>query len=264
MIRWCGVVALDWRKYFARSCFALLHGMAVIALGGCASAVLEPNLNAFSPLGVVGNEGMVPARIEYQLQVGDAVDVKFFYEPVLNENAVVRPDGKISLQLVGEVAAAGLSPSDLEKALTEKYRKYLRRSEITVIVRKFAAQKIYVGGEVALPGAIALENKGLTALSAILQSGGFKHSADRSKVLVLRNDGGGQPRFVRLDLDSHLALAATGDVPLKPFDIVYVPPTQISQTAQYFDEYINKIVPLYRNLGFSFTYDLKREVQIKQ
>lgn len=237
-----------------------------VVIAGCATPVMQPNLQAFSPVSVAtaGNEGIFPGHIEYQFQVGDTLDVKFFYNPGLNENAIVRPDGKISLQLVGEIAVAGLSPGESEKALVERYRSHLRRPELTVMVRKFSAQKIYVGGEVPAPGAIALEGKELTALGAILQSGGFKHSADRRQVLVLRNDGTGQPRFIRLDLDAHLSLAATADVPLKPFDIVYVPPTQISQIAQYFDEYISKIVPLYRNLGFSFTYNLRRDVQIKQ
>jgi len=84
----------------------------------------------------------------YIIQAGDQLDIKFFYNPELNDSVTVRPDGKISLQLVDEVQAAGQTPAQLDDFLTEKYAKELRKPVITVIVKSFASQRVYVGGEV--------------------------------------------------------------------------------------------------------------------
>lgn len=228
----------------------------VLALAGCAVPPINPNaLSASAAAAQEGKQGVVPAQVSYQLQVGDVLDVKLFYNPELNENAVIRPDGKISLQLLGEVAVAGMAPQELEQVLVKKYGTVVRKPEVAVIVRKFASQKIYVGGEVLTPGALPVEGRGLTALEAIMQSGGFKHSAERSNVFVLRNTGSAQPTFIKLDLEAQLSEGGQEDIALKPFDIVYVPQTQIAKTAQFFDEYIGKIIPLYRNLGLSLVYD---------
>ena len=81
---------------------------------------------------------------EFKIQVGDELDIKFFYNAGLNEQVIVRPDGRISLQLVQEIVAAGLTPAELTNVLVEKYSGELQRPVITVIVRAFGAQIIYV------------------------------------------------------------------------------------------------------------------------
>jgi polysaccharide biosynthesis/export protein len=204
---------------------------------------------------------LVPAQVRYLLQPGDAIDVKFFYNPELNESVVVRPDGAISLQLLGDVTAAGLAPADLGEHLKQRYDPVLRRPEVVVIVRKYGAQRIYVSGEVVNPGPIPLEGRSLSALEAVMMVGGFRPSAERRSVIVLRNDGGPNPTFIKLDLQAHLEQRSHEDLPLRPFDIVYVPQTNIGEVAQFFDLYINRIVPLYRNLGFMFTYELGDFIQ---
>jgi len=73
--------------------------------------------------------------------VGDQLEIKFFYDTELNEQVIVRPDGRISLQLVHEVMAAGLTPADLTKLLTAKYAAELKKPELTVIVRSFGARR---------------------------------------------------------------------------------------------------------------------------
>ena len=89
---------------------------------------------------------------EYVIEVGDTLDVKFMYNPELNELAVpVRPDGRISLQLAPDVKAAGISPSQLRTALSEKYAAELKKPEIAVIVRTFGGHKVFVDGEVVFP-----------------------------------------------------------------------------------------------------------------
>ena len=199
------------------------------------------------------------ATLSYQLQPGDVVDVKFYYNPDLNEQLVVGPDGKVALQIIGEVDTSGLSPAQLAKQLTRRYADTLRKPEATVILRKYALPRIYVAGEVINPSAQAIDSGRLTALQAIIQSGGFRKSAERQNVIILRQSGTLQPVFIKLDLQAQLEQTAVTDLPLKPYDIVFVPQKRIAEVAEFFDEYVSKIIPLYRNMGLSFNYDLHRE-----
>jgi len=83
---------------------------------------------------------------DYFLQPGDNLDIRFYKNPELNENVTIRPDGRISLEPIGDITAAGLTPVQLDKALTEKYSTEIKNSIITVIVKTFGGQRIYVGG----------------------------------------------------------------------------------------------------------------------
>lgn len=203
------------------------------------------------------------ASLAYRLQVGDVVDVKFPYAAELNETLLVRPDGRASMQHIGEIGVAGMTPEDLSTAITEGHRKVLRRPQATAIVRKYAARRVFVGGEVNTPGAQVLETP-LTVLQAVMQAGGFRSSAERSHVVVLRQGDDGKPVFLKLDLRAHIGQAAEQDLVLKPFDVVFVPQSKIASVAQFMDEYIGKIVPLYRNLGFAFTYNIRPTVRLVQ
>lgn len=194
--------------------------------------------------------------LSYHLQPGDQIDVKFYYNPELNEQLIIGPDHTIALQLIDEINVSGMSTSQVADELTQRYARALRNPQATVILRKYAVPRIYVAGEVVQPTAHALEGGQLTALQAIVQSGGFRKSAERSNVIVLRNSSNGkQPVFIKLDLQGFLEQTVEADLPLKPYDIVYVPQKRISEVADFFDEYFNKIVPIYRNMGFSINYD---------
>jgi len=198
---------------------------------------------------------------EYVLQPGDVIEIKFFYNPELNEHIIIRPDGKISLQLIDEVEAAGLTPSKLDRILTGKYEKILKFPEVTVIVKEFSGQKIYVGGEVNSPGIIPLSGK-LTSLQAILQAGGFKNTAELKSVVILRNQGTEDPLFMTINLKEDLSTAAhQNDILLKPYDIVFVPKTTIAKMNQFVDQYIEKLIPISKSIGVF--YNLNPQVEVK-
>ncbi|TDP71518.1 polysaccharide biosynthesis/export family protein [Roseateles toxinivorans] len=201
--------------------------------------------------------------LSYQLQPGDQIDIKFYYNPELNEQALVGPDGRIALQLIGELNVSGLSTQALSDELTKRYGKTLRQPQATVILRKYALARVFVSGEVNAPSAHALDAGPITALQAIVQSGGFRKGAERSNVVVLRNSASGQPVFIKLDMQGHLEQAVQADILLRPYDIVFVPQKRIAEVAEFFEEYINKIVPLYRNMGFYFNYDLRDKVEVR-
>lgn len=196
-----------------------------------------------------------PARQIYMLQPGDTFDVKLFYSQELNESVVIRPDGRISLQLVGELQAAGLEPAELERELRSRYGKVLRDPSVTVIVKQVSAQRVFVAGEVRNPGEVALQSD-MTALQAVSRAGFFTRDAETRNVVVLRYKGAEGPEFIVLDMKAMMdgRVESSGDVVLMPMDIVFVPQTQIAGLADFFGRYVNNIVPLWRNMGFSMVY----------
>ena len=205
----------------------------------------------------------------YLLQSGDSFDVKLFYSPELNESVVVRPDGMISLQLAGEVQAAGRSPGELERELRKLYLKTLREPQVTVVVRQFKPQHVFVSGEVRTPGQVPLQDN-MSALQAIAHAGFFTRDAEARNVVVLRYSGKSGPEFIMLDMKAFMdgervagsadQLTAEprssngGDVELQPMDVVFVPQSKIASVADFFNRYVNNVIPLWRNLGFSMIY----------
>ncbi len=218
---------------------------------GCASnrAVVkeQPELTTLAPA----------KQAEYVIQTGDQLQVKFFYNPELNEDVTVRPDGKISLQLVDEVKAAGLSPSYLDQVLTQQYARELQKPQITVIVRSFTGQRVYVGGEVGRPGLINLVGS-MTALQAVINAGGFKETAKPNGAIIIRKGPDNRPIPMRVDLGKVLyGEGAEADVQLQPYDIVYVPKTWIAKANKFVNQYIERLF-LYRGVSFGFSYQINK------
>jgi polysaccharide export outer membrane protein len=182
------------------------------------------------------------------LAPGDVLEVKFFYTPDLNEVQTVRPDGKITLQLIGEVEVKGKSPAELREELIKLYMPLLKTPEIAVIVRSFYERRVYVGGQVMAPGIVEMPGT-ITLLEAIMQAGGFNiREAEVRNVIVIRHING-----QRYGQSINLKPALTGDKVqpfyLAPKDIVYVPQTTIAKLDQWVDQHINKIIP---DTGFNF------------
>jgi protein involved in polysaccharide export with SLBB domain len=179
---------------------------------------------------------------EYRIQPGDELDIKFFYTPELNQTVTVRPDGKVSLQLIDEVAAAGLTPAELDGRITPRYAKEVNAPAITVAVKTSAGRKVYVGGEVKTPGIVDLQ-PGMTALQAVINAGGFLNTAKPEAALVVRNASTQAPTPIRIDLGQTVnGEAAHGDMPLQPQDIVYVPKTFIAEANVFVTQYIKGLL----------------------
>jgi protein involved in polysaccharide export with SLBB domain len=178
----------------------------------------------------------------YVLQPGDWVSVKFLKSPEFNEDVVVRPDGMISLQLVGDVVAAGLSPQALAADLTQRYDKELVNPRISVIVRQLGTPPVvYVGGEVGHPGIVPLTS-GLTLFQAIQAAGGLSVTAHRKQVILIRKGVDGRPAGHSIDVRP----IASGehpetDVVLAPYDVVFVPTSKIADVDIFVDQYFWKL-----------------------
>jgi protein involved in polysaccharide export with SLBB domain len=181
----------------------------------------------------------------YQIRVGDILDIKFFYNPELNELALpVRPDGLIALQLVGDVPVAGLTPRAVHDQLIQAYSKQLKDPEIAVIVRVFSFQKVFVDGEVGRPGVVDL-NGPKTVFQAIAEAGGLKDTARTSDILVIRRGEGSKPVLLATNLEAILRKDPAGEeLTLRPYDIVYVPRSKIANVNRWMDQYIRKNIPI--------------------
>jgi protein involved in polysaccharide export with SLBB domain len=189
---------------------------------------------------------------EYRLNPGDILDVKFFYNPELNETIMVRPDGRISLQLANEVMAAGLTPEELRKALSTKYAKEINKPEVSVIVRSFSMQRVYVDGEVFRPGMLPLAGP-VTVHQAISAAGGFRETARRTDVIIIRQVQG-RPVPLRVNMEEVLNNQdPSQDVLLAPFDIVYVPRSNVAEVNKWIDLYIRRNVPIGAGIGAGWT-----------
>jgi len=178
---------------------------------------------------------------EYRLQVGDEIQLKFYLSPELNQDVIVRPDGRISLQLLDDVAAVGLTPLELDRVVTEGYRTELRDPQITVILKKLAA-KVYVGGEVRQPRFV--EHSGsLTALQAVFEAGGFMDTAEPSSVILLRRLNGDKGMAAKLDLKKVMNAEAE-DIALMPSDTIFIPKSTIAEVNLFVEQYITKLIPI--------------------
>lgn len=185
----------------------------------------------------------------YVLSPGDSVEVKFAYAPDMNEAQLIRPDGKIALPLIGDVQAAGKAPQELRDSLETFFAPKLKSPDLTVIVRKFADRRVYVGGEVNRPGNIPVPTK-ITILEAIMDAGGFvTPTAKLTSVLLIRRENGKWHGY-RLNLEEMLQRGTVSQIELQPSDIVYVPRTTITKIDQFVDQYINKMIPI---LGPSYS-----------
>jgi protein involved in polysaccharide export with SLBB domain len=187
---------------------------------------------------------------DYRMQAGDQLDIKFFYNPELNESITIRPDGRISLQLANEIMASGLTPAELTKLLKEKYSTELNNPEVTIIVRTFSSQKVYVDGEVTKPGMVPLTST-MTVLQAVAEAGGAKDTAKTSEVVIMRRIS--ENKFDVYAVNVNKVRDGTDmsqDLVLMPFDIVYVPRTLIANLDIFVDQYLRKLIPFNTDVSY--------------
>jgi protein involved in polysaccharide export with SLBB domain len=219
----------------------------LLLLIACAPVVKNP-----TPLSQQSIQTSPYPEQEYRIQVGDQLDIKFFYNPELNEQVTVRPDGRISLQLAPEIIVANLTPAQLKEVLTKKYAEEIPQPEIAVIVRSFNSQRVYVDGEVTKSGMVTLVGF-TTVLQAISQAGGVKDTARTTEVIVIRRGADNKPLVIPVNLDKAIDGTDMGqDIVLRPFDIVYVPKSPIANVNKWVDQYIRKNIPISISTGFGF------------
>ncbi len=223
---------------------SLLIGM--IGMTGCAPAV-EPRYLQTDHFDAVSDNPP-----EYRIGPGDELAVVLPYNPELNYEGPVGPDGRFTMPIVGTVGTLGKTvpqaEASIDKALSE--RRIVAASHASVSIRHYA-QVVYVGGEVKLPGAIPLRGR-MDPLQAISVAGGLLDTARSEQVVIIRQGPGGRPVLRTVDIE---ALVHTGDVgqavALEPQDTIFVPKSSIAEVDQWIDQYVNRTLPFNRSVNYT-------------
>lgn len=233
------------RELTTRVAAVVLLAMAGGALTGCYYTVTDHELPESARLAMSPHDAP-----PYRIQVGDQLAVKFYQNRDLSETVVVRPDGRISLQLIGDVEAAGLEPSQLAAKLQELYASELTVPRPAVLVRRMAG-RVYVGGEVGEPGPVPL-TPNLTLMQAVQSAGGFLDTAHLSQVvLIRRRPDTGEPVGYVIDMRPVIGGHDPGrDVPLAPYDVTFVPRSKIADVNLFVKQYIRDNLPIEPAVGF--------------
>jgi polysaccharide export outer membrane protein len=157
----------------------------------------------------------------YIIGAQDALQITVWQEPSLSGTFPVRPDGMISLVLLGDVPAAGMTPMHLAHDITVKLKKYVQDPVVSVVVTAVNSQRVYLVGEIQHAGPIVL-SPGMTPLQAISQAGGLTPFTNGKHIYILR---GPQGKQVKIPFNYRLALKGDNhqDVPLMPGDTIVVP-----------------------------------------
>lgn len=192
-------------------------GIAALAL---AALVLAAPVTG-APAAAQERDAASEAAEEYVIGVGDVLEVAVWKNPELDTKALVRPDGHISLPLLGDVRAVGLRPFELQQALNQAYERYVTAPGVAVIVAEIHSRKVFVTGEVEEPGAYDLQPR-MRLLQALAMAGGLTPYA-KDRVVVLRQLPDGEQRIEvrpsRIVSGRHLA----DNLLLRPGDTLVVP-----------------------------------------
>ncbi|HEX5481605.1 MAG TPA: polysaccharide biosynthesis/export family protein [Terriglobia bacterium] len=165
----------------------------------------------------------LPASPTYVISPGDVLDISVWKEPDISFRGLpVRPDGKISLPLISDVQAAGLTATQLSISITQKLKKFIEDPQVTVVVAAVNSQHYYVLGEVLHAGVFPLL-PGMTVLQALSAAGGFTQFADTKKVYILRSVNGAQQKLPFNYKDVVQGKNLQENVRLKPGDTIIVP-----------------------------------------
>jgi polysaccharide export outer membrane protein len=182
----------------------------------------QPGQAPPAPATPAQKNGPAPTAADYRIGPEDLLDISVWNNPALSRTVPVRPDGKISLPLLNDVQAAGLTPMQLRAFIAKKLTEYMPNPEVSLMVREVNRFKVSVIGEVKKPGRFGLKSEA-TVLDAIALAGGFSDFASPSRIVIVRRDGAGTKR---VPVDSN-EIISTGseqaNVYLQPGDLGVVP-----------------------------------------
>lgn len=164
----------------------------------------------------------------YAIGIGDVIEISVWKSPELSVSVPVRPDGRVSVPLLGDVQAAGMTPLALKEQLARDFRKYVTAPEVSVVIKEINSRKVFVTGEVKAPGAYDLQPR--AKLMQVLSLAGGLTPYARGKVIVLRDNreskdtGGGPDKRYEIDIKSIISGKRPQDnIILQPGDTLVFP-----------------------------------------
>ncbi|MEA2779459.1 MAG: polysaccharide biosynthesis/export protein PslD [Rhodospirillaceae bacterium] len=210
---------------------------ASLLLGGCSSDVANAPPAPNAP----------PAMMAYRVQPGDTLDVKFLYNPELNDQPTVQPDGRISMLFAHDLQVAGLTTEEVRKTLGDAYSHELVKPGIAVAIKGPVSWRIYVGGEVVTPSELTNTGPTLTLTQAIARAGGLKDTANPHKIMLLRREGDKTQAYMVDFITVARGYRPDRDVQLASSDVLFVPKTGVADVYTAYNQYFKQFLP--NNLG---------------
>lgn len=202
-------------KWFVVS-VALLTGLMLVGSAGAQQAsVKSAPPRAPLPMGV-------PVASDYVIGPEDMLQVSIWKNEAMSRTLPVRPDGKISLPLLHDITAAGLTPLQLRDKIAAALAEFMPNPEVSVSVMQVNSYRVSVLGEVQKPGVLQLKAP-TTVLEALALAGGFRDFASPSKIVIFRKDASGQTQKLRFNYNRAVGSAGEDNIALKSGDVVVVP-----------------------------------------
>lgn len=207
-----------------------------LIIGGCVEYALAPGLlqaqqiNAGTMVPAAGqavektDKASLIVTQEYWIGPEDVLDITVWRNADLSKQVLVRPDGRISLPLIGDITAVGKTAVQLAEAISEKLKEFKENPQVSIVVKEVNSYAVYVLGEVARPARYPLKSK-TTILQAITLAGGFLPAAARNKLVVFRfGENGEKDVKIRASYDDIVLRDGAGqNITLKPGDTLVVP-----------------------------------------
>ena len=184
------------------------------------------------PSAVSGRTGTVPRGVTlrteedppnaYAIGIGDVIEISVWKSPELGVTVPVRPDGRISVPLLGDLQAAGMTPLTLKGRLKDGFQEFVTAPEVSVVIKEINSRKVFVTGEVASPGAYDLQPR--TKLMHVLALAGGLTPYAKKRAVILRDREGYDERRFTIDLDGILSGKRPKDnIVLQPGDTIFFP-----------------------------------------
>jgi polysaccharide export outer membrane protein len=197
--------------------WALVVGALLMAT----STVVAQQLTGAPGTGPPPAAAMVPPP-DYTIGPDDVLTIAFWGEKDMSGDVIVRPDGKITLPLINDVAAAGLSPAELRERIATLAKKFFQDVQATVTVKTINSRRVFITGQVEKPGSYPLTTR-TTVMQLIAMAGGVKEFAKTNKIVVMRNDAGREARFQFNYKEVVEGRNLAQNLEMKPGDTVVVP-----------------------------------------
>jgi len=158
---------------------------------------------------------------EFRLGPDDVIEVSVYQEKELGGTVPIRPDGKISIPLIGEMPASGKTAIQLQQEITLKYAQFVSAPAVTVVVKEVNSPKVSVLGEVKTPGVYKIKERS-TLLDAIAMAGGLTEYAKKDKITIIRVDPAGEQQRIKVNLDDYFKGRNTDPFYVLPYDKIYI------------------------------------------
>jgi polysaccharide biosynthesis/export protein len=209
-------------KFRSKNIADAVTALVVVAALGSASLAAQQQPTPTPPAATPAPAAGTPVPDDYVIGPEDVLSIVYWRDKDMTTDVAVRPDGKISLPLLNDVQAAGLTPVQLRDNLTEVSKKYFEDPNVSIVVKQMNSRKVFITGQVNKPGPYPLVAP-TTVLQLISMAGGLQEYADSKKIIIVRNENGRPVSFPFNYKDVASRKNLGQNILLKPGDTVIVP-----------------------------------------